>query len=337
MKRVSIKDIAKKAGVVPSTVSFVLNGKAKEMRISDSLSKKIKAVADEEGYSPNGIAVSLRTGRSKIIGLIVEDISNAFFATLAKIIEDEANALGYKVVYCSTENDSKKGRDLIKMLFKSQVDGFLITPSAGIEKDIENFVSHKVPLVFMDRYLPNLSLSHVIVDNAKGVKDGVEYLLHKGYKKIAFVTVDLQQVQMQERENGFRSIFNDTDFLLDESLILKLPFNFEKDEAIETIKTFITNSKIDAVFFATNYLGILGIECIAQLGLKMPGQLAMMCFDDHDIFRLYPPGITSIQQPVKEIGITSVHLLIDQIHNKKNKPVDSHIQLPVKLIVRGST
>src|SRR5919112_3360214 len=107
MKRVSIKDIAKQVGVVPSTVSFVLNGKAKEMRISDELAEKIKAVVKEKGYQPNHTAVSLRTGRTKILGLIVEDISNVFFATLAKIIEDEVYAMGYKILYCSTENNDQ--------------------------------------------------------------------------------------------------------------------------------------------------------------------------------------------------------------------------------------
>src|SRR5688500_556217 len=123
MKKVSIKDIARMAGVAPSTVSFVLNGKAKAMRISDSLAEKVVAVAEEQGYRPNQLAVSLRTGKSKILGLVVESISGHFFGSLAKVIEEEAEHYGYRVVYCSTDNNSKKGHELIRMLSMRQVDG----------------------------------------------------------------------------------------------------------------------------------------------------------------------------------------------------------------------
>src|SRR6476469_8375391 len=113
MRKVSIKDIAMQAGVVPSTVSLVLNGKSKQMRISDELTEKIKAIAKRTGYTPNQTAVSLRTGRSHILGLIVEDISNVFFATLAKVIEDEVKSLGFRILYCSTDNNDDKGCELI--------------------------------------------------------------------------------------------------------------------------------------------------------------------------------------------------------------------------------
>lgn len=337
MKRVSLKDIAENAGVSPSTVSFVLNGKAKEMRIRQSVAEKIIAVANSKGYSPNNIAVSLRTGQSKIIGLIIEDISNSFFATLAKIIEKEVNLLGYKVVYCSTENDSKKGSELIKMLYDSRVDGLLITPSKGIKKDIESFLAYNIPAVLMDRHFPDLALSSVVVQNAQGVKDGMDHLFRKGYRRIGFVTVDIEQMQMQEREEGYRSFFNEMALSFDEDLILKLPYNYKNNLAIEEIKMLIKTRNLDAIFFATNYLGIMGIESILQLQLTIPGDIAMICFDDHDLFRLYPPGITCIEQPVSEIGLASVHLLMTQLRDKKNIYVETHLELPVKLIVRGST
>ena len=105
MKKVSLRDIAKKAGVSPSTVSFVLNGKGKQMRISESLAEKIIRIAEKDGYHPNQVAVSLRTGVTNTLGLIVENISDSFFSLLAKIIEDEAESFGYNIVYCSTENN----------------------------------------------------------------------------------------------------------------------------------------------------------------------------------------------------------------------------------------
>lgn len=333
MKRLSIKDIARKAGVAPSTVSFVLNGKAKEMRISDPVAERVAVVARAEGYSPNNIAVSLRTGRSKILGLIVEDIANPFFAALARTIEEEANQQGYRIVYCSTENNSKRANDLISMLAHSQVDGFIITPLSGMEKRIEKLKQQEMPLVFMDRYLPKVDVSSVLLDNADGVTQGMQHLIRKGYKRIGFVMVDLEQIQMKQRKEAYIKAIQK--HKLNKKFILSLPFNYESEWAIKSICNFIKENELDAIFFATNYLGIIGIECIARLQLKIPEELAIVCFDDHDLFKLYPPGITAIRQPIQKIAQTAVHLLMEQLNGKKGVKIKQE-QLKAELIVRGS-
>ncbi|RYZ37660.1 MAG: LacI family transcriptional regulator, partial [Sphingobacteriales bacterium] len=251
MKRISIKDIATKAGVVPSTVSFVLNGKAKEMRISDAMAEKIVAVAKAEGYAPNHIAVSLRTGRSRILGLIVEDISNPFFAALAKNIEEKANELGYRIVYCSTKNDSQKGNDLITLLSQSQVDGFIITPLPGMEQQVAWLQRQEIPVTFMDRYLPGLDVSSVLLDNENGVRLGMQHLLSKGYKRIGFVTVELQQVQMVERQKAYEQILQERGVAEDNHFILRLPFNYQHDFAVDQIRRFILDQQLDAILFST--------------------------------------------------------------------------------------
>ncbi|HEY1202823.1 MAG TPA: LacI family DNA-binding transcriptional regulator, partial [Niastella sp.] len=132
MKGISIKDIAKQAGVSPTTVSFVLNGKAKEKRISDQVSKKILKIANKLKYKPNQLARGLRTGKTKTLGLIVEDIANNFWANVAKVVEDEADKHGYKVLYGSTEDNSEKARGLLEVLKYRQVDGYIITPTKNM-------------------------------------------------------------------------------------------------------------------------------------------------------------------------------------------------------------
>jgi LacI family transcriptional regulator len=336
MKRVSLKDIATKAGVAPSTVSFVLNGKAKQMRISDSVAEKVLALTKAEGYTPNTIAVSLRTGRSKVLGLIVEDIANPFFAALAKTIEVRANALGYRIVYCSTENDSQKGNDLVTMLAHSQVDGFIITPLPGMEKRIEDLLQQERPVVFMDRYLPGLDVSSVLLDNHEGVRMGMDHLLNRGYQRIGFVTVDLKQVQMQQRQKAYEDVLQQWGRSPEANLVLNLPFAYEHLFAVERVKEFIRGKKLDAIFFCTNYLGILGVESITQLHLKIPGDLAIVCFDDHDLFKLYPPGITTVQQPLGEMANGAVELLMEQI-GAGTKLATHHKKVKAELIVRGST
>jgi LacI family transcriptional regulator len=336
MKSVSIKDIAKKAGVAPSTVSSVLNGKAKQARISDKVSEAVKLLAKEMGYQPNHTAVSLRTGKTHILGLIVEDISNAFFAKLAKTIEDEAYKLGYKIVYCSTENDGEKGCELIRMLLYRQVDGFLITPSRGMEQEIDKLIAFGKPVVLMDRYFPGQQVPATLVDNYNGVKQGIEHLIEKGYKKIAFVTVDLDQVQMLERTRSYQETLKLHGFTPDENGLLQLPYTSKPEMAVEAISAFISaNPSFDAVFFATNYLGIYGLESIKKLGLSIPGHLAVVCFDDHDIFRLFTPGITIVEQPVASIAQTAMQLLMEQFKHtiQEEGPILKH----TRLIIREST
>ncbi len=339
MKRVSLKDIANMTGASTSTVSFILNGKASEMRISEALKKKVIATAKKMGYQPNQVAVSLRTGQTKILGLLVEDISNNFFAMLAKTIEDEAEIFGYKVVYCSTENNNRKGQELLKMLAQRQVDGFLITPTQGMENDIRRLLAHKKPVVLMDRYFPHLDVAHVMVDNFEGVATGMRHLIGKGYKRIGFITVNLPLIQMQQREDAYNEAIGKSQKGTKKlrKYMLELDYNASREEIIQLISAYIKEHQLDAVLFATNYLGILGLQSIRQLNLRMPDDIAMVCFDDHDIFRLYPPGITVIQQPVEEIGKKAVHLLMEQMGKSKSTNQKKQLQLAAEFVVRGST
>lgn len=338
MKRISIKDIAKRAGVAPSTVSCVINGKAKERRISDKVAQHIIALAKEVDYQPNPTAVSLRTGKSRIIGLIVEDISNVFFATLAKTIEDKAYSLGYRIVYCSTENDDDKGNGLIKMLLHQQVDGFLITPSKGMHKQVAELLKSRKPVVLMDRFFPDIKVPHVLVHNYGGVEAGVEHLIEKRYSRIAFVTVDLDQIQMHQREEGYRQTLKHYGLKYANKLLLKLPFNQVREDSVKQITAFLQkHSEIDAVFFATNYLGIYGLESISVLGLSIPGDIAVVCFDDHDIFRIFKPGITIIEQPIEEIAKTAIEMLINRIEGVPFAIEDDEIIKNTKLVIREST
>lgn len=337
MKKVSLKDIAAKVGVAPSTVSFVLNGKEKEMRISDALASRIRQVAAKAGYSPNKIAVSLRTGNSKILGLIVEDISNNFFASLAKVIEKEAERCGYNVVFCSTENDDKKGRELLRILSQQQVDGFLITPTAGMLEDVAALHKQHQPIVLMDRYYTELEVPCVLADNYEGVKDGVETLIKAGYKKIGFITVDQGLIQMKERQDGYRASLKKAGIKYNVANVLEVPMTSTQDEMVRAISKFITaRAELDAIFFATNYLGIAGLESLKLLSKKIPDDLAIVCFDDHDIFRLYTPAITSLAQPVDAIGKKAVELLVGLIRQNAEKNKNNIYRFAAKLNERES-
>src|SRR5687768_7456584 len=164
MKKITIQDIARLAGVASSTVSMVVSGKARQGRISTELEKKILEIVEKEGYQPNQAAVSFRTGKSKTIGLIVENISGHFFGCLAKVVAEEMEKAGYQIIYCSTDNDPAKGRELIKMLSQRTLDGYLVTPTAGMEQDIALLFGESKPLVLIDSYYPGHPAPFVLTD-----------------------------------------------------------------------------------------------------------------------------------------------------------------------------
>lgn len=336
-KRFSLKDIARITGFSPTTVSFVLNGKARQMRISKAVEKKILEVVQKTGYVPNPVAVSLRTGRSKVLGLIVESISGSLFSSFAKVIENEAGAYGYKILYCSTENNTRRGKGWIKTLSELQIDGYIITPTLGMEKDIRKLIHNHKPVVLIDSFFPGTKIPYVLTDNTKGVMKGMRHLYEKSYKKIGFVTADLKLIQMRLREQAFIDYMRKEN-LFDENLLLKLPYGCEKEETINRISTFIKNTKgLEAVFFATNYLGLMGLESITRLKLKIPDKLGVICFDDHDIFRLYPPGITVIQQPAVKIAETAIRLLMNHLGVTQYPLENKQVVFPGELVIRKST
>jgi LacI family transcriptional regulator len=334
MKPVSIKDIANEVGVSTTTVSFVLNGKAKEKRISEDLKNEILKIASKLNYRPNQIARGLRTGQTHTLGLIVEDISNPFFANLAKVVEEEADKFGYTVMFCCTENSETKASNLINMLNHRQMDGFIITPTPGMEEDIMRLREQKKPLVLIDRYFPDLDSSYVTVDNYKGAYEATRYLVGKGYKRVGLVTIESGQVQMQKRLEGYYGALKDNGVPPSEDLVLRLPYDLDKSTAVSLISGYISRYKPDSLFFTTNYLGVFGLESLRVSGIRIPGEMGMICFDDNDLFRLGSPSVTVVAQPIELIGREAVTSLLHQLKNKGTDEPLSKLILEPHLIVR---
>lgn len=336
MKGISIKDIANQAGVSPTTVSFVLNGKAKEKRISDHVSKKIQKIAAKLKYRPNQLARGLRTGKTKTIGLIVEDIANSFFASVAKVVEDEADKHGYKVLYGSTEDNVEKAKGLLEVLRYRQVDGYIITPTKHLDKEIELLKDTNKPVVLMDRYFPNVSSHYVIVDNYGGAYAATSHLVNQGYKKIAIVTTTSDQIQMKDRFDGFVAALKDHGVSFNKTVVKKIPFEMDRAVLAQEIIKYLHSVKgLDAIFFATNYLGIYGIESIRSLGLRIGVDIGVVSFDDLDLFRLHSPSITCVAQPIQEIGRQIVGLLMKELNHSSS--TSQHVVLTPELMIRESS
>jgi LacI family transcriptional regulator len=335
MKKITIQDIARLAGVASSTVSLVVSGKARQGRISRVLEKKILDIVQKEGYQPNPAAVSFRTGKSKIIGLIVENISGHFFGCLAKVVAEEMERAGYQIIYCSTDNDPAKGRELIKMLSQRMLDGYLVTPTAGMEEDITSLALEGKPMVLIDCYFPDVPTPYVLTDGAGGIKQGMKHLFSKKYRRIAFITADLRLKHLVDREDAYKSALLENGIGVDERLILKVGHDLEKEASLQLISGFLLEVKPEAVFFATDYLGVLGLVSIRESGLKIPGDIAVICFDDPEIFSMYSPCITAIRQPIEQIGKTAVKILMGEMGVTK-KVKNNQMMIKAKLVERDS-
>jgi LacI family transcriptional regulator len=334
-KKITIGDIAQQLGVSKTTVSFVLNGKAREKHISENLEEKILHHMERVGYRPNQFAQGLRNGKTKIIGMLVEDISDPFFALLAREMEEIAYQKGYKIIYSSTENETEKARDLIEIYRTRQVDGYIIAPPPGIEREINDLIDDNLPVVIFDRTIPDVDTNTVLVNNYASSYDAVLHLIENGYRNIALVTLSSDQEQMLERLEGYTDALKRIKRV---PVIKKVIYHDRRESSVKDIQNFLAaNRQIDAVFFATNYIADSGLESIRNLSLTIPGDLGVIVFDDHNLYRLFSPPITAVSQPIKEIAEKSINIMLEILDGKRSLKDKENVILESKLVVRGSS
>ena len=338
MKKTSLNDIAKKLGVSKTLVSLVLNGKGKENRISDVVCEKVIQIAKEMNYQPNQLAKGLRTGKTNTIGLIIADIANPFFGKLGREIEREAARKGYRVIFCSSDESAEKSKQQIEMLLQGQVDGFIISPPMHSEEQILNLARDKKPYVLIDRYFPEIDSNYIIIDNQEAAYDATMHLVDKAYKKIAFITINADLVNMKDRLIGYKKALLDSGLPIDKNLIKVLPFSHEIKDVHNAIKQLIGKDKkgIDAILFATSKVGVMGIESLSLLGLKIPDDVAVVSFDDPDAYKICSSPVTAIAQPLTDIGKMAVQVLLSEIKNPGSSIKTQKITLKTNFVIRKS-
>ncbi|WP_308992369.1 LacI family DNA-binding transcriptional regulator [Mariniflexile litorale] len=336
-KRHSIKDIAKSMGVSVTTVSFVLNGKAEEKKISKAVTKKILDYVEKIEYKPNQFAQGLRTGKSKIIVFMVEDFY-FFFAKLATIIEDLAYKKGYKVIFCTNENKDNKSIELIDLYRNIKVDGYIIIPSPGLMPKIKELIDEGLPVILTDRYFPELDSNYVVIDNKEASYRATKHLITNNFKNIGFVTNDIEQTQMLDRLNGYKEAIEESNL---STHVITIPFDeytLTRNKLEDNIKKFIEEMpQLDAIYFATNYLAISGLNVIKKNFPHYMDELGIMSFDDLDFFEFYTPTITAVSQPYFEIAQSLMDLMLNLLKDGKKNGGTTRIKLKTNLEIRNST
>jgi LacI family transcriptional regulator len=315
VKKVSLKVIAKELGVSAATVSLVLNGKNKNGRVSEEMSKKIIDKAAELNYIPNSLAKGLKMGHSKSIGLIVADISNVFFGTLALHIQNYAEKEGYTVIIGNTNEKLEEMEKMITFLNSRQVDGLIITPAERSEFLIELVMESKKPLVLVDRGFPDLDVPSVLINNYEVCYLSTKQLIEQGYKNPVFITYKQDQFHTNERKRGFMEAMEDTAHF-DTDNVKEVSYHCLQDDMDKAIAQLLdSGKKVDTIFFATNTISMAGVKSLLKRGLLIQKDIQVMCFDETDAINLFPFRVPFIKQPIEEMAKKALELLIYQIEN----------------------
>lgn len=330
----TLKSIAHKLGVSVTTVSRVLNGKSSRYRISAETEKIILKAARDLAYSPNQLARGLRLKRTNSIGYIIPDISNPFFASIAKSVEKYARKYGYSIILCDSEENTDIEKESLQLLISRKVDGLIISP-VGLE--VAHLISVKqknVPIVLLDRYFPNLELPFVTSDNYQGAFEAVNLLIQNGHTNIACIQGLRNTSPNTDRVRGYIDAHLKNGYKVDESLIVGDSFG-EENGYIET-KLLLKKTNIPtAIFSISNLISLGAIRAIAEEGLKIPDDISMVSFDDQPYSRFLSTPMTTVAQQITQIGQIATKILFDQIEEKKSFNPQG-IFLPTKMIIRDS-
>ncbi len=337
MKKVSLNDIAQSLKVSKALVSFVLNGQGEEKGISPKTQQRVRAKAKELNYKPNFIARGLRLGKSHTIGLIVADISNKFYAKIAKRIEEVASENNYHLFICSSDEDPGKEIELIEMLCERQVDGLIISTTQKDSAVFKQLKKESFPFVLIDRKLTQLKTNYVGVENYKGAYMATRQLIKNGYQKIALLKISPDYLStISEREAGYKSALKEHKIKINNKLIREIDFNNIKNHLRQALNELMQPAiGIQAIFSSNNHITIACLEYLNELNIRVPQDLAIVSFDDIELFRLSFPTITAVAQPIEEIGGEAVNVLFNTM-NGKDDGQTKQVSLPVKLVERRS-
>ena len=327
----TIREVAESAGVSYATVSHVINN---TRLVSPETRERVLAAMDALNYRPNALARSLRQGKTNTLGLVLPDSANPFFAEISRSIEDEAFKKGYSVFLCNTELDTQRELFYVDVLSKKQVDGIVFVAAGDQADSLEFLVGRNMPVVMIDREVPSVEVDAVLTDNQLGGYLATRHLLELGHQRIACISGPSSITPSAERMIGYRKALEEADLPYDEKLILRGDYHAQSGMEI-THSILKMNPRPTAIFALNDLMALGALRAAAEDGCTVPGDLAVVGYDDLEIARFTNPPLTTIAQPKKEIGVKAIELLVDRISRKDRSP--TRLVLPPELIVRRST
>lgn len=308
----SIAKIARLAGVSTATVSKILNGK--DQAISEATRKRVLEIVEREGYIPNAIAKSLKIKHTKTIGLIIPDVMNLFFSELARGVEDSADKVGYSLILCNTDNNEAKEKKYLQVLQGKMVDGIIMT--AVENRSGTSLNDCKPPLVLLDRDIETDKLvGRIKVDNEKCIYDASTFLFKKGCRNIGFISSKTTSTLSQDRLQGYIKALKEKGINYNENIVYLNDYsvNTGYSGALELIR----NSNIDGICCGNDLIAIGVIKALKEKNIDVPKDIKVIGLDDISISSYIDPPLTTIKQPIYDMGHEAVDLLIDIIEKRE--------------------
>lgn len=335
MQKLTLQDIANQLNISKATVSFVLNGHGDKKRVSKETQEKIIQFARENNYQANHFARGLSLGRSDMIGLIVPNIGDGYFARIARRIERKARRSGYNVVYSSTGESRERESELISSMLSRGVDGLIIASSQKNQEDISRLKESEFPFVLIDRCYPEIETNFVGEDNEGGASRATDQLVKSGRTRIGFITLKIGLEAINQRLAGYQLSMKKHGLPVENLWIRELDYEYTESHMLEHIKSLLLEPVgIDGIVFATHFLAASGIRALKELNVRVPEDVAFVSFGQMNAFDLVDPPVTSIIQPVDELGDRAVEILLENLGGGHAKY--RHIILSNRLEIRKS-
>lgn len=328
----TIRDVAKQAGVAPITVSRVINNSG---YISRETRDRVEAAIAELQYVPNSLARSLRSKQTKTIALVLTDITNPFFTTMARGVEDIANKQKFNVIFCNTDESEAKQHEYLTILLQKQVDGILLVPAQSKAEPVKLIQQQGVEVVVVDRRVPYSQVDVVRTDSEKGAYQLTQYLLNLGHKEIAILTGPHQVSTAIDRVSGYRRALIEAELKVKECFICY--GEFTQAGGYEMMRRVLALAKRPtAIFAANNFIALGALRAFHDAGLRAPEDIALVAFDDLPPSLIIDPFLTAASQPSYEMGQRAAELLLARLTGEMFVDYQEVI-LPTEIIVRGSS
>jgi LacI family transcriptional regulator len=306
-KHPTLSEVAKKAGVGTTTVSRVINGvEHVEPKTLARVEEAIKAL----GYMPNQAARVLKGHRTRTIGFVIPSIADSFFSNCAEVLQAIARSHNFLVIVLTTQNDANTERDAVNILMQHRVDGFVIAPANSKSENLRSLLQRiSVPIVALDRPVAGSIVPSVVANNFEGAQDATRHLIGHGYKRIACLTGETNLYTIGERVRGYR------DAIESAGLDVMLETSIHDYESVERAikKLFGGSHPPEAIFTLKNSTTIDTFEAMQRLGISVPGDVALIGYDDFQLAGTVRPAITVIEQPIFELGHAAAELLFDRM------------------------
>ncbi|MEX0778933.1 MAG: LacI family DNA-binding transcriptional regulator [Balneolales bacterium] len=330
---VSLHEVAKKAGVSIATVSRVLNNSTK---VNIETRKKVQDAVNELGYQPSRVAQRMRyqKGHSKLLGLIIPDIQNAYYSSIVRGVEDVAYKKNYALILCNSDEDAAKEKFYLEVLKSESADGVILPPIHEQGKLIGELVKNGLPIICVDRRLANLIVDTVVVDNHKGAYDATSELIKLGHRRIGFISSMPHFSSFKERRRGYEDALTAHGIPVNEDYIRLGDQRKPESGRIFAHELLKLKQKPTAFFVSNNLMTLGAIEAIHQKNLKIPDDISIIGFDDLPWAKSINPPLTVVRQPGYEMGRRAAEMFFQRIDEPDREL--AMVLLEPKLVVRDS-